>query len=105
MRVASDSERFQSWLLAMFDARQRDSETISMGPFRAVLTPGEGDEVVAWVTLVDPATDEADAVRALTRLRKAFHGHTVEVEIEYDATAYPQARQWFLDAGMVQVEE
>src|SRR5258707_15828634 len=52
-----------------------------------------------------PGRRGGEEVGALTRLRKGFSGRTMEVEIEYDATAYPQARQWFLEAGMVQVEE
>lgn len=105
MQTLSDSDRFQAWLQHLFEARQRDSETVSMGPFRAVLTPADDGGAEAWVTLVDPAPDEADAVRSLTRLRKAFHGRSTVVEIEYDATAYPQAARWFVEAGMTQVEE
>jgi predicted GNAT family acetyltransferase len=103
--IASDSARFQSWLQDLFETRQRDSETISMGPFRAVITPGEGEESVAWVTLVDEAPDDDDAVRALTKLRKAFHDRAMAVEVEYDATAYPQAARWFAEAGMTEVEK
>jgi predicted GNAT family acetyltransferase len=105
VQTASDSDRFQAWLQALFEVRQRDSETISMGPFRAVLTPGDGGETIAWVTLVDPAPEEDDAVRALGRLRQAFHRHSMNVEVEYDATAFPEAAAWFVEAGMIQVEE
>ena len=104
-RGARDSERFQSWLHDFFESRQRDSETIAMGPFRAIVTPREDGGASAWVTLADPAPDEDEAVRALSRLRQAFHRHSVEVEIEYDAAAFPQAAGWFAGAGMVKVEE
>jgi len=102
--TTTDSDRFQTWLQDLFETRQRDSETISMGPFRAVLTPADGGETIAWVTLVDPTPDQDETVRALGRLRKAFRRHSMNVEVEYDATAYPQAAEWFLQAGMVQVE-
>ncbi len=101
----SDSDRFQAWLQHIFEARQRDSETVSMGPFRAIMTPAEGGGSEAWVTLVDPAPDEDDAIRALSRLHRAFHKHAMDVEVEYDATAFPQAARWFAEAGMRQVEE
>ena len=106
VRAAGDSERFQSWLQELFDKRQREQEisTISMGPFRAIIAPGEDEEPVAWVTLVDADPDEDDAVRALKRLRAAFHRHTMDVEVEYDDTAFPQAAKWFVEAGMILVE-
>ena len=103
----SDSERFQAWLAEFIERRSRDPETeiISMGPFRAVMSSAEGDDdSSAWVTLVDRDPDEDDAVRALTRLRNAFHRNTVDLEIEYDATAFPQAARWFVEAGMVLTE-
>jgi len=105
--AASDSQRFQSWLQDFFDRQGRnpETETIAMGPFRAIVTPGEQEgESIAWVTLVDPDPDEDDAVRALKRLQTAFRRHTMDVEVEYDATAYPQAARWFADAGMIAVE-
>lgn len=107
LEAASDSERFQTWLSEFFERQGRnpDTETIAMGPFRAVVTPGEQEgESVAWVTLVDPDPDEAEAVRALNRLRSAFRRHTMDVEVEYDATAFPQAAKWFAEAGMIVVE-
>lgn len=106
VEAASDSERFQSWLQQLFEQRQHEAEveTISMGPFRAIVMPGEGDERVAWVTLVDTDPDEGDAVRALSRLRAAFRRHTMDVEVEYDATAFPEAAKWFAEAGMLLVE-
>jgi ribosomal protein S18 acetylase RimI-like enzyme len=105
--TAGDSERFRSWLHEFFERKQRDPEasTISMGPFRAVITPAEeGAESVAWITLVDPEPDEDGAVHALSRLRDAFHRHTMDVEVEYDDTAFPQAARWFVEAGMLLVE-
>jgi len=107
VEAAGDSRRFQGWLQEFFERQQRnpETETISMGPFRAIVTPSEQEgESVAWVTLVDPDPDEDDAVRALTRLRAAFRRHTMDVEVEYDATAYPQAAKWFAEAGMALVE-
>ena len=89
-KAASDSERFQSWLQDFFDRQGRnpETETIAMGPFRAIVTPGEQEgESVAWVTLVDPDPEEDEAVRALKRLQAAFRRQTMDVEIEYDATA------------------
>jgi ribosomal protein S18 acetylase RimI-like enzyme len=106
VEAASDSQRFQAWLGEFFESKQRDpeAETISMGPFRAILSPPSADESAAWVTLVDPDPDEDDAVRALTRLRSAFRRHTMDVEVEYDDTAFPQAARWFAEAGMILVE-
>jgi len=106
VEAASDSQRFQAWLAEFIESKQRDpeAETISMGPFRAILSPPWADESTAWVTLVDPDPDEDDAVRALTRLRAAFRKHTMDVEVEYDDTAFPQAARWFAEAGMILVE-
>jgi ribosomal protein S18 acetylase RimI-like enzyme len=103
----SDSRRFQGWLQEFFERQQRNPEieTISMGPFRTLITPGEQEgESVAWVTLVDPDPDGDEAVRALTRLRAAFGRHPMDVEVEYDETAFPQAATWFGEAGMVLIE-
>jgi ribosomal protein S18 acetylase RimI-like enzyme len=105
--AASDSGRFQAWLQEFFERQQRnpDIKAISMGPFRAVITPSEEDgESVAWVTLVDRDPDHDESVRALTNLHAAFRLHTMEVEVEYDATAFPQAAKWFVEAGMTLVE-
>jgi len=107
VEAASDSQRFQRWLQELFVRHQShpELEAISMGPFRALITPGdEAGASVAWVTLVDPDPDEGEAVRALTRLHAAFRHQNMDVEIEYDATAFPQAAKWFADAGMVIVE-
>ena len=102
MRVSSDSERFQAWLEDAFEARQRDGETIAMGPFRAVIGRGEG-RPSAWVTLVDTASDD-EGRSALTRLRSAFGRQDFEIEFEYDEQAFPTARRWFEGAGLRRVE-
>jgi len=106
VEATSDSQRFQAWLNAFIEGRERDpeAETISMGPFRAILSPQWADESSVWVTLVDPDPDEDDAVRALTRLRSAFRRHTLDLEVEYDDTAFPQAARWFAEAGMIVAE-
>lgn len=107
VEAASDSERFQSWLQEFFERKQRDpeAETISMGPFRAIIAPAqEAAETIAWVTLVDPDPDEDDAVRALRRLHASFRRQTIDVEVEYDDNAFPQAAKWFAEAGMILVE-
>ena len=103
VQAASDSERFQAWLGDFLERRQGDPETevISIGPFRALMSIGDQS---AWVTLVERDPDEDEAVRALTRLRDAFRRQTLDVEVEYDATAFPQAAKWFAEAGMMQVE-
>jgi ribosomal protein S18 acetylase RimI-like enzyme len=107
VEAASDSQRFQGWLQELFERQQRNPEVeaISMGPFRALILPGEeSGQSVAWVTLVDPDPDEHEAVRALSRLHTAFRRHSLDVEIEYDSTAFPQAARWFAEAGMIIVE-
>lgn len=106
VEAPNDSERFQAWLQQMFEHRQREQESssISIGPFRALIHPGEDEGPVAWITLVDPDPDEADAVRALTRLHTMVRRNTMGFEVEYDAMAFPQAAKWFIEAGMMLVE-
>jgi ribosomal protein S18 acetylase RimI-like enzyme len=105
VRAINDSERFQAWLQHIYEARQHETDTIAMGPFRAVMTAAENDATTAWVTLVDSDTNETEALRSLAKLRTAFAKHNVSVEVEYDSEAFPQASQWFQEAGFIQVEE
>lgn len=104
MQVRSDSERFQDWLQNTFEARRSEGETVAMGPFRAIVFREGGGKPTAWVTLVGPDDDEAAGRSALSRLRGAFDGQEIEVEVEYDDQAFPHARSWFADSGMTLVE-
>ena len=103
MRATSDSDRFQAWLQDTFDARQRDGETISMGPFRAIVMRGEG-KPSAWVTLVGGEAGETEGRRALSKLRAAFHKDDIDIEVEYDDQAFPHAAEWFAEAGLKLIE-
>lgn len=99
MAVHSDSERFQDWLQHTFEARQRDAETIAMGPFRAIVFAGEA-RPTAWITLVDGDVSDEEGRRALEKLRTAFHKNDIEIEVEYDDHAFPNAREWFAGSGL-----
>jgi RimJ/RimL family protein N-acetyltransferase len=105
VRVINDSERFQAWLQHVYEARQHESDTIAMGPFRAVMTATENDTSTAWVTLVDADANETEALRSLAKLRTAFAKHNVDIEVEYDSDVFPQAAHWLQDSGFIQVEE
>ncbi len=104
MGVVTDSDRFQAWLQDTYEARQRDSETISIGPFLAVITRADDGREAGWVTLVDAGTGETEALQALNHLGRAFGRHRIDVEVEYDAEAFPEAGRWFEDAGLSLVE-
>jgi len=104
VQATSDSDRFQAWLQDVFEARLGDAETISMGPFRAVVTRVAKEKPVAWVTLVDPGVKDADGKRALTKLRSAFKTQDIDLEVEYDDHAFPHAAAWFADSGLTLVE-
>ena len=104
MRATSDSDRFQAWLQDAFEARLSDAETISMGPFRAVVSRAEKGKPSAWVTLVDAGASDAEGKRALSKLRAAFTRQDIEIEVEYDDHAFPHAATWFADAGLSLVE-
>ena len=98
--VTSDSDRFQDWLRVAFEARQRDAETISMGPFRAVVTRDHDGHAEAWVTLVDRDATEAEAVRSIANLRSAFAKQDIGIEVEYDEVAFPAAGPWLEQTGL-----
>lgn len=99
MAVRTDSERFNDWLEHTFEERQRDAETIAMGPFRAVMFAGE-DKASAWITLVDAQVSDEEGRRALAKLRAAFDKQEIDIEIEYDDHAFPHAREWFAGSGL-----
>jgi len=104
VQTSSDSDRFQAWLQDVFDARHADAETISMGPFRAVVTREGDGKAAAWVTLVDTGVSDAEGQRSLAKLRSAFTGQDIEIEVEYDDQAFPGAGKWFDAAGLKSVE-
>ena len=104
MRATSDSDRFQAWLQDAFEARLSDAETISMGPFRAVVSRADKGKSSAWVTLVDPGVSDAEGKRALSKLRAGFEKQDIEIEVEYDDHAFPHAAAWFAESGLTLVE-
>lgn len=104
VQATSDSDRFQSWLQDVFEARLHDAETISMGPFRAVVSRAGEGKPTAWITLVDPGVSDAEGERALANLRSGFKGQDIEIEVEYDDHAFPHAAAWFAGAGLTLVE-
>jgi len=104
VQATSDSDRFQAWLQDVFEARLGDAETISMGPFRAVVSRAGQGKPVAWVTLVEPGVKDADGKRALSKLRSGFKTQDIDIEVEYDDHAFPHAAAWFDDAGLKLVE-
>jgi ribosomal protein S18 acetylase RimI-like enzyme len=104
VRATSDSDRFQAWLQDAFEARLSNAETISMGPFRAVISRAGHDKPSAWVTLVDAGASDAEGKRSLAKLRSAISGQKIDIEFEYDDHAFPHAAAWFSDAGLTLVE-
>jgi ribosomal protein S18 acetylase RimI-like enzyme len=102
--TVTDSYRFECWLQHFFEARQKDAETVSMGPFRAVVTPDE-KHATSWVALVERDATKTESLRSLAKLRAAFAKHDVKGEVECNLEAFPHAGDWFEEAGLELVEK
>ena len=79
-------------------ARPADSELLSIGPFRVVLS--KAAEPASWVTLVEGTATQDDTAKATTKLRSTLKKHKAALEIEYNETAFPQVGAWLEAAGL-----
>jgi ribosomal protein S18 acetylase RimI-like enzyme len=52
------------------------------------------------MTLVEGDPTERETKDAVANLRRALKGETIELEIEYNATAYPKVGAWLESAGL-----
>jgi ribosomal protein S18 acetylase RimI-like enzyme len=82
-----DARRFQVWQLDALQARPADSELITVGPFKVVLSTT--DEPTSWVTLIDATATEAETAKGITKLRSTFKKQRTAFEIEYNEAAFP----------------
>jgi predicted GNAT family acetyltransferase len=99
-----DSDRFQTWQRDMLAFRGDDAETLSIGPFRALLSVAGEQPATGWVTLIDGAATEAETLKALTKLRSAFKKRKVPLEIEYNEEVFPKVGPWLEAADLTLVE-
>lgn len=96
----SDTERFQTWQRDALAARGDDSEVLSIGPFRALLSTASVKPATGWITLIEGAATEAETVKALPKLKAAFKKRSVPFEIEYNEAAFPKVGGWLETAGL-----
>ena len=101
----TDAERFQTWQRDALAARDDDAETLSIGPFRALLSPVGEEPATGWVTLIEGTVTEAETTKAITKLRAAFKKRSVPVEIEYNDAVFPKVGPWLEAAGLKLAEK
>src|SRR5438046_6227803 len=95
----NDTDRFQTWQRDTLAGHDDGVEMLSAGPFRALLSAGDG-ATTGWATLIDGAPTEAETTKSLTKLRTAFKKHKVALEIEYNETVFPKVGHWLEAAGL-----
>lgn len=100
----SDTDRFQTWQRDTLADREDGAEILSVGPFRALLSPATETTQHGWVTLIDGTAAEAETLKALIKLRSTFKRHKVPLEIEYNETLFPKVGEWLEGAGLKLVE-
>src|SRR3982074_1170611 len=92
-----DAGRFQAWQLDALDARPPSTRLLSTGPFRALIS---ADRSRGWMTLVERRPTEGETRDAVGRVRSELEGHQVGLEVEYNATAYPEVGAFLEATGM-----
>jgi ribosomal protein S18 acetylase RimI-like enzyme len=97
--LSDDAKRFQAWQRDALEARPPSARLLSAGPFRALI-PAEQQGHGGWMTLVEGEPTERETHDAVVLTRSALVGHNVDLEIEYDATAFPEVGAWLEDAGL-----
>jgi ribosomal protein S18 acetylase RimI-like enzyme len=97
--LSDDAKRFQAWQRDALDARGPSTQLLSTGPFRALL-PADQQGHGGWMTLVEGQPTEGETHEAVARLRSALEGRKVDLEIEYNATAFPGVGAWLEAAGL-----
>jgi ribosomal protein S18 acetylase RimI-like enzyme len=100
LAVMSDAERFQTWQRDALEARGDDSDVLSVGPFRGLLSTAEVKPATGWITLIEGAATQAETAKALTKLKAAFKKRSVPFEIEFNEGAFPKVGAWLEAAGM-----
>jgi ribosomal protein S18 acetylase RimI-like enzyme len=98
--VMDDAERFQTWQRDALEARADDSEVLSIGPFRALLSNAGVKPATGWITLIEGGATQAETAKALTKLKAAFKKRSVPVEIEFNEAAFPKVGPWLEGAGL-----
>jgi RimJ/RimL family protein N-acetyltransferase len=96
----NDTKRFQTWQRDALAARGDDSEVLSIGPFRALLSNASVKSATGWITLIEGTATEAETLKALTKVRSAFKKRDVPVEIEFNEAAFPKVGAWLETAGL-----
>jgi ribosomal protein S18 acetylase RimI-like enzyme len=96
----SDTERFQTWQRDALAARGDESEVLSIGPFRALLSNASVKPATGWITLIEGSATQAETVKALPKLKAAFKKRSVPFEIEYNEAAFPKVGGWLETAGL-----
>jgi ribosomal protein S18 acetylase RimI-like enzyme len=98
--LSDDAKRFQAWQRDALEARPPSARLLSAGPFRALI-PAEQQGHGGWMTLVEGEPTERETHDAVVLTRSALVGHNVDLEIEYDATAFPEVGAWLEAAGLM----
>jgi len=103
--VMSDAERFQTWQRDELEARGEDSEVLSIGPFRGLLSTAGVKPATGWITLIEGTATQAETAKALTKLKSAFKKRGVPLEIEFNEAAFPKVGAWLEAAGLKPAEK
>jgi ribosomal protein S18 acetylase RimI-like enzyme len=98
--VMDDAERFQTWQRDALEARDDDSEMLSIGPFRALLSNASIKPATGWITLIEGAATQAETAKAVTKLKSTFKKRSVPLEIEFNEAAFPKMGAWLEGAGL-----
>jgi ribosomal protein S18 acetylase RimI-like enzyme len=94
-----DAKRFQAWQRDALEVRPLSTRLLSAGPFQALL-PADQQGHGGWMTLVDGRPTERETYDAVARLRSAVERRNIDLEIEYNATAFPEVGAWLEAAGL-----
>jgi ribosomal protein S18 acetylase RimI-like enzyme len=94
-----DAQRFQAWQRDALEVRPSSVRLLSAGPFRALI-PADRQGHGAWMTLVEGEPTEVETNDAVARLRSALEGRNIDLEVEYNATAFPEVGAWLETAGL-----
>jgi ribosomal protein S18 acetylase RimI-like enzyme len=96
--LGDDARRFQAWQRDALEARAPSTQLLSTGPFQALL-PTDQEGHGGWMTFVEGRPTEGETREAVARLRSAFEGRKVDLEIEYNSMAFPRVGAWLEAAG------
>ncbi len=94
-----DAKRFQAWQRDALEVRPLSARLLSAGPFQALI-PADHLGHGGWMTLVDGEPTERETRDAVARIRSALEGRKIDLEIEYNATVFPEVGAWLEAAGL-----